>query len=252
MAELLPDCSQPGLRREITEYLLSLAGRVEGVKPNLLDKKYFGKAERDGRVLASIAEFRVQQAKKGSDVTISLVSSSSRLRKADHKFRTALGEPPAVLSLGSVSYLLALVPESMLGLGTLRQTLFEFGQRGHLRDEQRIALRIIKGTQEYDVPWATRGILEEKLAEAIHREASKLGVPDEQVRRTFTDPKDPERPAQLILESLTAMASDSRTQEQLYAAKQKLIKLEEENKELEKKLVQTFQDLTELRKKQKA
>jgi hypothetical protein len=48
------------------------------------------------------------------------------------------------------------------------------------------------------------------------------------------------------------MASDSRTQEQLYAAKQKLIKLEEENKELEKKLVQTFQDLTELRKKQKA
>jgi hypothetical protein len=248
-AELLPNASDADLDRRISNYLVDLAAAAEKVNKGLLDKKYVGKAERDGHLLACIASIRQAQEKIGSGIVYTVLSSSPRLRKADNKFRAELGEPNAVIPLSALSYLISLMPEASLGMGTLRNALFEFGDMARLMDEHRIAMRIIRATEEFDIPWATRGILEEKLQGAIHQEAQRRGVSDKALKSLFDDSEYPEAPATVILETVRAMAADSRSEGELTEAKQKISELEKDKDNLVRKLGDTVRELQQAKKK---
>jgi hypothetical protein len=179
--------------------------------------------------MAAISEARAKLGKIGSQDVVVLISSSPRMKKADVRFRTTLGDPDAVLSLGAASYLLSLVPEAGLGLASLRHALFEFGENAKLADDQRIALRIIKGQDEYDLPWAKRGMLQQKLGDAITKEAQRRGISPDEVQRRVTQPVEgDELPVQLILDCVKAMSIEGTTEAELNKAKRKIEQLEQE------------------------
>ncbi len=119
-----------------------------------------------------------------------------------------------------------MVPEVSLGAGSLRRALFEFGEKAHLTDTERRALRIIRATDLYDVPWANRNLLEELLKSAIHAEASKLGVHPDQLRAEFVAGADSEHSAKLVAEALKSMAIQSTDREKLQDAENRIRQLE--------------------------
>ena len=227
--DVLEEAQDSERKRQMSKFFLDSFAASKGVPANLLDTIDVGKAERDGRLMAAIADARAKLGMIGSQVVVVLISSSPRMKKADARFRTTLGDPDAVLSLGAASYLLSLAPEAGLGLSSLRHALFEFGENARLSDDQRIALRIIKGQDEYDLPWAARGILQQQLGDAITKEARKRGVSPEEIRRRITQPVEgDELPAQLILEGVRAMAIEGSTVAELSKAKRKIEDLEQE------------------------
>jgi hypothetical protein len=175
MVQVLPSSHDKELARGITEYIKQL--RHDGAK---VEEEYYGqdpgRAGRDGQLLAAIARARAGARQVGGGNSVVLLSSSYRLRKADRKFRPEFGEPEAVLSLRALSYMLYLVPDVSLGAGTMRQALFDFGQTAHLTDVERLALRVIRGSGEFNLPWARRRTLENELDKVIRSEASKRGV----------------------------------------------------------------------------
>ena len=225
-ADKLPDTYDDKLRRDITAYLLDSAAAEEGVEPNQLNADFVHKINRDGRLLASLAAARSAQFRAGSDNPIMILSLSRRLRQGDSKFRTQIGDPRATISISAVSYLLSMVPEVSLGAGSLRRALFEFGEKAHLTDTERRALRIIRATDLYDVPWANRNLLEELLKAAIHAEASKLGVDPDQLRAEFVAGADSEHSAKLVAEALKSMAIQSTDREKLQDAENRIRQLE--------------------------
>ncbi len=170
-----------------------------------------------------------------SDVPIVILSSSRRLRRADNKFRQILGEPKCVISIAAFSYMLSLVPDSGLGAGSVRMALFEFGEHAHLHDTERRALRIIRSTQTYDLPWANRSLLQEQLNSSIRKEASKLGMPVEKIRREINNGSNPQRSASILTDALTSMAVKTsasveleRAQVQLRLLQNKVVVLEDQ------------------------
>lgn len=227
--EILEEAQESETSRQMTKFFLESFAASKDVPANLLDTVAAGKAERDGRLMSAIAETRAKLGKIGSPEVAVLVSSSPRMKKANARFRTMLGDPDAVLSLGAASYLLSLVPEAGLGLASLRHALFEFGENAKLSDDQRIALRIIKGQDEYDLPWAARGMLQQKLGDEITKEARRRGVSPDDVRKRITQPVEgDELPAQLILESVKSMAIEGATVAELNKAIRKIDELEQE------------------------
>ncbi|MGA2714854.1 MAG: hypothetical protein ABSG41_17270 [Bryobacteraceae bacterium] len=142
MAQVLPAKYDQELASGISEYLHELAER-QG-KPEVRYTEDVGKAGRDAQILASIAAARQAQRETGSDKAVVLLSSSTRLRRADRKFRAVMGLPESVVPLRALAYMMSLVPGIGMGAGTLRQALFDFGETARLSDVQRLALRVIK------------------------------------------------------------------------------------------------------------
>jgi hypothetical protein len=227
--DVLEEAQDGDTKGQMTRFFLESFSASKGVPANLLNSVEVGKAERDGRLMAAIAETRTKLGRIGSRDVIVLISSSPRMKKAAMRFRSILGDPDAVLSLGAASYLLSLVPEAGLGLASLRHALFEFGENAKLSDDQRIALRIIKGQDEYDLPWAARGMLQQQLGDAITNEARSRGVSPDDVRQRITQPVEgDELPAQLILECVKNMAIESATEAELNKAKRRIEQLEQQ------------------------
>jgi hypothetical protein len=226
--EMLTTACQPETKAKMAEFFVELFAASNKGNSHALSRTEIGKAERDGELFACIAEARTNLGKSGSDDVVVLVSSSAKMVRADGKFRNILGQPDAVLSMGAVSYLISLVPELAVGLATLRQVLFEFGERVILSDEQRIALRIIKASGEYDVPWAERTMLQQHLGDSVTKEAKRRGVSPDEVTRRITVPNEgDDTPARMILESVRALAVESATEERLVAANKQIKSLEE-------------------------
>ena len=171
--------------------------------------EYFGdpgRLGREGQILATIAFLRELERKDGSSSRVVLLSSSSRLRKADEKFRKELGAPEAVISRGALSYLISLIPDSGLGVGTLRRALFDFGETAHLFDAERFALRVIRAAGTYTLPWARRSHLRRELERNIRREAEKAGVPAKQFKIMFAAGNEDAHPVQVIAKTIKDMA----------------------------------------------
>ena len=236
MVQVLPAKYDQELADNISEYLHVLAQRYG--KPELVYHEDVGKAGRDAQILASIAAARQAQRETGSDKSVILLSSSSRLRHADRKFRDVLGLPESVVPLRALAYMMSLVPDIGLGAGTLRQALFDFGETAHLTDVQRLALRVIKASGTFDVPWAKRRRLREELEAVIRRDAEKRGVSPEVVTRQFLAADASIRPGKLILDALSEIAAKDNRQEELFQAKSTIRKLEEQVEALNEALSQ--------------
>jgi hypothetical protein len=224
--DTLPEAYDEQLREGITQYLMANAKEASKGAAQMEDIGY--KVARDGKLLASIAAARKTQEKMGPGSPIVLLSSSYNLRKAENRFREEIGTPKVLISIGALSYLLSTVPDSGLGADSLRRALFEFGNTAHLSDAERRALRIIRATENYDIPWAERELLEANLTSAIRSEAEKRGVREEQLRAKLGSGADPKTSAGLIADSLRALAVKDKTSEELEEAERKIADLKDQ------------------------
>jgi hypothetical protein len=211
---ILPLSGSDGLTGRIAQYLRDTILASGAADQEFLPKKLLDKTNRDAAVLASIAQARGHIAESGQQGSIVLLSSSRLLDRAYESFRADLGYPKAVISLGAFSYLLSLLPNVSLGAGTLRRALFEFGKSAHMPDTERLALRVIRGVDEFDLPFARRVTLRDRLEENLYSEASKLGMKVSVTRAKFEEADPKIEPASLLVKSLQQMAiSDSRASE---------------------------------------
>lgn len=154
---MLPANHDAELARSVADYMKRLAAEAGRPEADEFYSSDIGKTGRDGELLASIAAAREGKRTSGSDSSIVLISSSGRLRRADNKFRNNLGLPKAGMSFKSFSYMLSLLQNVGLGVGSLRQALFDFGETATLTDVERVDLRVIKGGWQFDIPWARDG-----------------------------------------------------------------------------------------------
>ena len=226
--ERLTNTFDQSLQSRIAIELKQTLAFSRGVVAAELDERDNDKAERDGQGLATIAAARTRERRSGSGNSVLLVTSSTRLRRADAHFRTDLGRPPSVIPLGSVAYLLSLTPGSELGAGALRRALFNFGPAARLSDTDRVALRAIRATGQYTVPWAKRRTLQRELENVLHEEAQKLGVTDKSVQQKFRAANEEIRPAEIIAEALSRVAASDKLSEQVRQAEQTIRSSEEQ------------------------
>jgi predicted nucleic acid-binding protein len=204
IGEFLPSAFDTDLARDIKRYLLAISSGQEQAA-----SEYFGdpgRLGRDGQILASIAAARKLEKTVGSDSRVVLLSSSTKLRMADEKFRDQFGAPEAIISRGALSYLISLVPESGLGVGALRKALFDFGETAHLAETERFALRVIRAAGTYTMPWAQRPHLRRQLEQNIRREAEQSGVTAKQFKMKFLAGDETTGPAHLIAKTIKDMA----------------------------------------------
>jgi len=223
-ADLLPVAYEDRLKRRITDYLMTGA-REGGRQAEVLEDISY-KIERDGQLLASIPAARAAQEKAGQDAFLFILSSSSQLRKAEEQFHAEIGDPRVVVSIAALSYIISMVPDSGMSADTLRRALFEFGGAARLRDTGRRALRVIRATEEYDIPWGTRTLLQHELNRGIRREAEKLGVDKEVLQQRVDAGESDEIATSVISDALKQLAMKTALAEQLGKAEAKISKLE--------------------------
>ena len=227
MAEILPDAYEPQLAREIAEYLMN-ASDDEGEQADSDEDAQY-KRTRDGRLLASLAAARNASGALLQYSNFLLLSSSKALRKSERKFSSELGgEPKIVLTRGSFAYLLSMVPGIQLGADSLRRALFEFGAQVKLEDDERRALRIIRGSEAHDLHWAERELLQLQLNKAMQSEASRLGISRDTLKKKFITGSDPAISAELMANALRLMATDTMQEKEFQKAKNRIKELEEQ------------------------
>jgi hypothetical protein len=138
------------------------------------------------------------------------------------------------MSPAALTYLLSLIPSVNLGLSTLRRALFEYKDSGRLADTQRLALRVLRATDLYNVAWATRGTLAEHLDQNLRKEADRMGERPDKVRERFEAGDSSVNPAQLILQAVREMAVSDKREEELRAAERRIADLEAEIHDMKK------------------
>ena len=232
--ETLPEAYDENLRGRINEYLMTSARDVYKEAEQLEDVSY--KVERDGKLMASIAAARKVQERMGDRNPIVLLSSSYLLRRAENRFREEFGAERVLFSIGALSYLLSSLPDVTLGADSLRRALFEFGSSARLNDPERRALRVIRATEAYDIPWAERQLLQTNLTAAIRSEAEKRGIREEQLRNTVGSGAEPKTGAKLIADALREMAIKNKTSDELTQAQHKINQLQAQIIDLEETL----------------
>jgi predicted nucleic acid-binding protein len=224
-ASILPDNYDEKLAKDITAYSLREAARQKIIEVEDLEEDTRYKLGRDGRLLASVAQARASSAEIRTN-NVLLLSSSHILQKAELKFSGRLGKKSIVLSRAGFAYLLSMIGDTQLGADTLRRTLFEFGKGARLTDSERRALRIIRSSGAYDLPWADRDLLKDQLSSAVHREAGKLGVTDQQLRASLSSGTAPDISAKVIADALRNMAKGTVSEDKLREAEQRIAQLE--------------------------
>lgn len=200
-------------------------------------KRLTGKSENDAHLLGSILQFRDIERAKGSQETISLISSSVLFQAADSYFSNSLKKPEAVLTLSAVSYMISLLPGVKYNINSLRNILFSFGRRINLRPEERIALRILKGTEEYDFPFSKRATLSRNLRDALRKEAknndTSINAEYEQFIKWPTSEGQAGKNARIIVEAVEKISSfEKQSDKKFYEAIQENVKLKKENEGL--------------------
>jgi hypothetical protein len=112
------------------------------------------------------------------------------------------------------------------------RALFDFGSHGRLRSHDRKALRIIRSTETYDIPWAERVTLRQQLSKSIKSEADRRGLTRKQIQADISNDTAPEITSKVILDAIQNMAIQSTLERELAESKKKIV-------ELERKLVET-------------
>lgn len=225
-AEILPDTRNSSLEEEISKFLFDLRAEQKGLSAEQLDRADIGKATTDATLLASIAAANEAYRQAGREATIVLLSSSARLRRVHNRFRHELG-PRTIITLGTLSYLLSMIPDAQLGPGALRRALFDFGETAHLGDAENLALRVIRGSENIDLPWARRPLLEKQLDDQLHREARRRDISFSAYREQFKAAQPSANADKVIVEAVKALALSGRNEQELVEARRQIKELEE-------------------------
>jgi hypothetical protein len=226
--QVLPDNYDKALADEIAAYALEYKKREGDYEADEAYQDRWHKRNRDGHLLAAIHAARNAAAERDSSANIILLSSSQVLRAAERKFLGRLGNRPFVFSSRAFAYMISMMPNVQLAADSLRRALFEFGYRAKLSDAERRALRIIRSSGAYDLPWGDRDLLKQQLSGSIHRQALATGVPDAKIRGEFNSGAVPETSAAILADALKNLAKGSADATRLQAAEQKILELETE------------------------
>jgi hypothetical protein len=188
------------------------------------------KASRDAQLFAATVQIREKGDEGGREATF-LLTSSGRFGRLERKFRPR--EDSFVLTIPTVIYLISMAPDRGLGLTALRAFLFDERWKERLSDFELMALRVVKKSKEFDMPWAKRSTLIRRLKERVHRIAKdrSKGVPggkrvtDADVKKEWTTQ---EGRGQLLAElagALDDVASDRRGEIELAKAREEIADL---------------------------
>lgn len=168
----LPDrlVTDAGRVADVNSYLLDSIER-EGLR---VDKSVRDKASRDSELYVSLVRHLLTLKESDPDASCLLVSSAHRLLNIDRVFQQS-GEQQLVITIGTALYLISLLPDTRLGLSSLKAFLFDGSRNRFSSDLERTILRMVKSSSEYSVPWAKRGMLfrsvkEHLIKNAAHRE----------------------------------------------------------------------------------
>jgi len=200
------------LEKEVGKCLRQLA---EGSPSGRRLKIARDKASRDAELYAAMVSHRRAARDRDPGSGCLLVTSARRLSEVEGKF-TQPGDPHVVIPLAGVIQLLALVPNARLSLGSMRAILFDHPRARFTDELERVVLRVIRDSREFDLPWARRTTLMRELRNRIVTDARRRGehtrYERDRVRaaQRATQPKKFRDTAQLLRESLDALAIDSR------------------------------------------
>lgn len=222
--EILPSSYNEELKNKYVRFISEKSNSEESDSEHVEDVNY--KVERDGKLLASIAAARHIEVAAGSEEPMVLLTSSIMMRLATVRFRDDFGEGRVVLHKRAFAYLLASIPQASLGADTLRRALFEFGAHAHLKSSGRKALRLIRASQAYDLPWAERLTLQRQLSLVIREEAAKRGRSRSEVSQELKNGSNPETSAMLIVKSIQNLGIPSAIAVELEEAKRRVKALE--------------------------
>jgi hypothetical protein len=190
------------------------------------------KARRDASLFASMVQALDAGHARGDGRATYLVTSSARFRDVERHFRHH--ESTFVLSVPAATYMLSMIPGRSLGLTALRSFLFDGRWQERVSDFQLLALRIVKRSGEFDMPWAKRSHLLRALrsrVESMARELSERKTVSKDAVDKLEDEWMTTRSDELstaLAQSLDQVAADRRTEDQLSAAQLKIQELEEQ------------------------
>jgi hypothetical protein len=144
------------------------------------------RAKRDGNLVALLESRRKTLA--GTSRSSAILSSSHSIRFGCSLAAAKLGPPDPVLSLGSVAWLLSLLPGAHFSLSSLRGILFDTGIAKRLPPIELQAMRVLEASEEYEMHWSRRGTLSQAIRERIGNYARQVGKPLEKVRDELAKP----------------------------------------------------------------
>ncbi len=198
------------------------------------------KSKRDARMLASILRYRDTERKKGSGETMSIVTSSNLFRKADDKFKSKLGSPEAVLLISAFSYLISLLPGVHFNLNTFKSVLFDFNIRSKLLPDERMAMRVLKLSSNYEFPFSRRASLRRELELRLRQNAKKCETTiNEERDKFYKDPKsdsDISYVAETISKALDGISEETVKEDKIIKVMQENTQLQKENEALRERL----------------
>jgi len=153
-------------------------------------KEVADKCRRDGLLMAALLQRRAVKDKLGGGTAL-VVSSSRRLRRACSHFREQFGEPLPVVPVGAIAYYLTLIPGTRMTVGTLKSALFDAGFAPRLAPLDRTALRVLKASEQYFLPFSRRGALRREMSRRLHDMATERGESLKKIERAAAqgDPK---------------------------------------------------------------
>jgi hypothetical protein len=168
------EIGDPEFAKKVTAFISQQRGGPAAHANSKVLARALDKSLRDGRLVADIFAFR--SARRSSQATAVIVSSSPRLAKVCREPELALGDDPLVLSVASLAYLLSLVPGAHISLVGLRKLLFDTRFHEHVTALERRALRVLHNSQEFSLPFARRARLDHEMMNRIKKVAEERGT----------------------------------------------------------------------------
>lgn len=223
-----PQSYSESLKRRIMDFMINTVSQSTHVEPENLDFRVINKTERDIELLLSVLSQRKSQADSPDLATTCIISSASLLKDTGSKFRNDFGEPEMVVSTSVLAFLLTLVPQVRMNIGTLRSVLFDTSLASRLTSAQRYAYRIITTSLERDLPWSKRVTLQRELGEVLLQDAHAMGEPVSKLYDRFSRAKDQGYVAKVVVNVLDRLALTTKTQQELIQTKAKLRTVEAE------------------------
>jgi hypothetical protein len=160
----------PHFAQKVREELFRLR-RIDDT--TFVPKAVGDKVARDARIVSFLKQRRFQTRSIGR--TTIILSSSPILQQAAAKFESELGGPSPVWPVGALAYLVSLVPGVRMTVSSLRKCLFDEGESDPLDKISRMALRVIRQSNQYEIGYSRRPTLRRELTRRVAIAAKERG-----------------------------------------------------------------------------
>jgi hypothetical protein len=226
------------LQKEVKDYLARRAKAKFEAKGEGLLRKALDKAKRDSTLYATIASATHRTKELDSERGFFLVSSSKRLAEVEAKF-SEVGEANFVITVGMLVYLISLIPEVSLGIGSMRAFLFDGPRIGFSSELERTLLRVIKESSSASLPWAKRrrfiSTFRRRLLERAKNSGESEEINVQALEEEVIRGQDIKTTTELLSESLNSLAAERKLEQELAQLRDEVARLRMENRELKKR-----------------